>query len=113
MKKSALITDIKGQDGFYLVEFLLDKGYIVYNIKRRALSFITERIDHLISNPNFQLNYVGLTDSSKTKAELGCGSQITAQEMYKSMLKEEYKTMRRLEFLKVYDLCFSLSIGSG
>ena len=62
---------------------------------------------------NFQLNYVGLIDSSKTKAELGCGSQITAQEMYKSMLKEEYKTMRRLEFLKVYDLCFSLSIGSG
>ena len=64
MKKSALITGITGQDGSYLAEFLLDKGYVVHGIKRRASSFNTERIDHLISNPNFKLHYGDLTDSS-------------------------------------------------
>ena len=47
-KKVALITGITGQDGSYLAEFLLEKGYIVHGIKRRASSFNTERIDHLI-----------------------------------------------------------------
>ena len=46
-KKVALITGITGQDGSYLAEFLLEKGYIVHGIKRRASSFNTERIDHL------------------------------------------------------------------
>ncbi|HGU2469715.1 TPA: GDP-mannose 4,6-dehydratase, partial [Escherichia coli] len=60
---------VTGQDGSYLAEFLLDKGYEVHGIKRRASSFNTERIDHIYqdphgSNPNFHLHYGDLTDSS-------------------------------------------------
>ncbi|EER6145006.1 TPA: GDP-mannose 4,6-dehydratase, partial [Escherichia coli] len=62
-------TGVTGQDGSYLAEFLLDKGYEVHGIKRRASSFNTERIDHIYqdphgSNPNFHLHYGDLTDSS-------------------------------------------------
>ena len=68
MNKIALITGITGQDGAYLTEFLLKKGYIVHGIKRRASSFNTERIDHLyqdphIENRNLILHYGDLTDS--------------------------------------------------
>ncbi len=67
--KKALITGITGQDGSYLAEFLLDKGYEVHGIKRRASSFNTERIDHIFeenfnSNQKFFLHYGDLTDSS-------------------------------------------------
>ena len=67
--KNALITGITGQDGSYLAEFLLDKGYEVHGIKRRSSSFNTERIDHiyedsLISNTRFHLHYGDLSDSS-------------------------------------------------
>ena len=67
--KKALITGITGQDGSYLSELLLEKGYEVHGIKRRASSFNTQRIDHLyqdphISNKNFILHYGDLTDSS-------------------------------------------------
>ena len=48
----ALITGVTGQDGSYLAEFLLEKGYIVHGIKRRASSFNTERIDHLYQGPH-------------------------------------------------------------
>ena len=69
MKKVALITGITGQDGAYLAEFLLKKGYIVHGIKRRASLFNTDRIDHLyqdphVSNRNFILHYGDMTDSS-------------------------------------------------
>ena len=69
LKKIALITGITGQDGSYLAEFLLEKGYMVHGIKRRASSFNTQRIDHLyqdlhIDNVNFKLHYGDLTDSS-------------------------------------------------
>jgi len=68
MKKIALITGITGQDGAYLAEFLLKKGYIVHGIKRRSSLFNTERIDHLyqdpsIENRNFILHYGDMTDS--------------------------------------------------
>ncbi|QWD70688.1 GDP-mannose 4,6-dehydratase [Polynucleobacter sp. UB-Siik-W21] len=68
-KKVALITGITGQDGSYLAEFLLEKGYVVHGIKRRASSFNTERVDHLYQDPhidhrNFVLHYGDLTDSS-------------------------------------------------
>ncbi|UCH15900.1 MAG: GDP-mannose 4,6-dehydratase, partial [Bacteroidales bacterium] len=68
-KKSALITGITGQDGAYLAEFLLKKGYIVHGIKRRSSLFNTERIDHLyldphVENRNFILHYGDLTDST-------------------------------------------------
>lgn len=67
--KKALITGITGQDGSYLAEFLLEKGYEVHGIKRRASSLNTERIDHIYqdrheSNPKFFLHYGDLTDSS-------------------------------------------------
>lgn len=68
MNKTALITGITGQDGAYLAEFLLKKGYQVHGIKRRASSFNTDRIDHLyqdphIENRNFVLHYGDMTDS--------------------------------------------------
>jgi|LauGreDrversion4_2_1035121.scaffolds.fasta_scaffold02564_9 GDPmannose 4,6-dehydratase len=68
-QKIALITGITGQDGSYLAEFLLDKGYVVHGIKRRSASFNTERIDHLYQAPyinhrHFFLHYGDLTDAS-------------------------------------------------
>ncbi len=68
-KKVALITGVTGQDGAYLAEFLLKKGYVVHGIKRRASSFNTSRIDHLYQDPhvdgrNFILHYGDMTDSS-------------------------------------------------
>jgi GDPmannose 4,6-dehydratase len=67
--KTALITGITGQDGSYLAEFLLEKGYEVHGIKRRASLFNTQRIDHIyedphVSNARFKLHYGDLTDSS-------------------------------------------------
>ncbi len=67
--KKALITGVTGQDGSYLAEFLLEKGYEVHGIKRRASLFNTERVDHIyedphVENANFILHYGDLTDSS-------------------------------------------------
>jgi GDPmannose 4,6-dehydratase len=69
MAKTAIITGITGQDGSYLAEFLLEKGYVVHGIKRRASSFNTARIDHLYqdpheTNPQLVLHYGDLTDST-------------------------------------------------
>jgi GDPmannose 4,6-dehydratase len=69
MTKVALITGVTGQDGSYLAEFLLEKGYEVHGIKRRASSFNTERVDHIYQdihedNPKFFLHYGDLTDTS-------------------------------------------------
>jgi GDPmannose 4,6-dehydratase len=68
-RKVALITGITGQDGAYLAEFLLAKGYVVHGIKRRASSFNTQRIDHLYQDPHepdrrLILHYGDMTDSS-------------------------------------------------
>ena len=69
MTKKALITGVTGQDGAYLAEFLLQKGYEVHGIKRRSSLFNTARIDHLYTDPhekglNFHLHYGDMTDSS-------------------------------------------------
>ena len=69
MAKSALITGVTGQDGAYLAEFLLKKGYVVHGIKRRSSMFNTHRIDHLYTDvhegkTNFLLHYGDLTDST-------------------------------------------------
>jgi GDPmannose 4,6-dehydratase len=69
MQKIALITGVTGQDGAYLAELLLNKGYIVHGVKRRSSSFNTSRIDHLyqdphVANPKFFLHYGDLTDST-------------------------------------------------
>lgn len=67
--KVALITGVTGQDGSYLAEFLLEKGYIVHGIKRRASSFNTQRVDHIYQDPHsgnarFKLHYGDLSDTS-------------------------------------------------
>ena len=67
--KVALVTGITGQDGSYLAEFLLDKGYIVHGIKRRSSSFNTQRVDHIyqdphVDNASFRLHYGDLSDTS-------------------------------------------------
>src|SRR3954470_17527250 len=69
MSKVALITGITGQDGSYLAELLLSKGYEVHGIKRRMSSFNTQRIDHIYEDPHnenmrFKLHYGDLTDTS-------------------------------------------------
>lgn len=82
--KKALITGITGQDGSYLAEFLLSKGYEVHGIKRRASSFNTERIDHLYQDPHTEnqrliLHYGDLTDSSNLTKIIG---NIRPDEIY-------------------------------
>ena len=61
--KKALVTGVTGQDGAYLTELLLEKGYEVHGIIRRSSSFNTKRIDHVYDNPNLTLHYGDLTDS--------------------------------------------------
>ncbi len=82
--KKALITGITGQDGSYLAEFLLEKGYEVHGIKRRASSFNTDRIDHLYQDPHQQnpklfLHYGDLTDTSNLTRLI---SEIAPDEIY-------------------------------
>jgi GDPmannose 4,6-dehydratase len=84
MKKTALITGITGQDGSYLAEFLLEKGYEVHGIKRRASSFNTQRIDHIyedphVDNAHFKLHYGDLTDTSNLTRIL---SEVQPDEVY-------------------------------
>jgi GDPmannose 4,6-dehydratase len=84
MKKKALITGVTGQDGSYLAEFLLEKGYEVHGIKRRSSSFNTQRIDHLFEDPHienktFILHYGDLTDSSNLTRIL---SEVRPDEVY-------------------------------
>ena len=83
-KKVALITGVTGQDGAYLAEFLLNKGYEVHGIKRRASSFNTTRIDHLYQDPHvdnrhFILHYGDMTDSSNL---IGIVQQVQPDEIY-------------------------------
>lgn len=79
MKKVALITGITGQDGSYLAEFLLDKGYEVHGIVRRASTEYHERIDHLEKNTMFFLHYGDLADSSSLISIIG---QVRPDEIY-------------------------------
>ncbi len=84
MKKKALITGVTGQDGSYLAELLLEKGYEVHGIKRRASQFNTQRVDHLYQDPhdderNFILHYGDLTDTSNLTRLI---QQIEPDEIY-------------------------------
>lgn len=65
MSKKAIVTGITGQDGSYLAELLLSKGYEVYGLKRRSSTIMTERVDHLFDNKNFHLLYYNLLDSTR------------------------------------------------
>ena len=78
-QKVALITGITGQDGSYLCEFLLEKGYIVHGIIRRSSCFNTGRINHLCNNPNLILHYGDLTDSSSLNSIL---AKVQPDEIY-------------------------------
>ena len=121
--KKALITGITGQDGSYLAEFLLDKGYEVHGIKRRSSSFNTERIDHLYEDPHienrkFILHYGDLTDSSNLIRII---EEIQPDEIYNlgaqshvavSFESPEYTancdaigTLRILEAIRMLNLC--------
>jgi GDPmannose 4,6-dehydratase len=84
MTQKALITGITGQDGSYLAEFLLEKGYEVHGIKRRASLFNTQRVDHIYQDPhvdhaNFRLHYGDLTDTSNLTRIL---SEVQPDEVY-------------------------------
>lgn len=83
-RKVALITGVTGQDGSYLAELLLEKGYEVHGIKRRASSFNTQRVDHIFQDPhsennNFYLHYGDLSDSSNLTRIL---SEVRPDEVY-------------------------------
>src|SRR3990170_2593133 len=82
--KKALITGITGQDGAYLAEFLLNKGYIVHGVKRRTSLFNTDRIDHLFQDPHeknlrFILHHGDMTDSSSLTRII---QQVQPDELY-------------------------------
>ena len=120
--KKALITGITGQDGSYLAELLLEKGYYVHGIKRRASSFNTSRIDHLFqdpheSDPRLTLHYGDLTDSTNLIRVI---QQVQPDEIYNlgaqshvavSFESPEYTansdalgTLRILEAVRILDL---------
>jgi GDPmannose 4,6-dehydratase len=122
MPKIALITGVTGQDGAYLSELLLKKGYIVHGIKRRSSLFNTDRIDHLYEDPHvthahFRLHYGDLTDSANLISLI---QQIQPDEIYNlaamshvhvSFETPEYTantdglgTLRILEAVKILDL---------
>ncbi|NCP25168.1 MAG: GDP-mannose 4,6-dehydratase [Erythrobacter sp.] len=122
MTKRALITGITGQDGSYLAEFLLEKGYEVHGIKRRASSFNTQRIDHIYQdphepNPKLQLHYGDLSDTSNLTRIV---SEVQPDEIYNlaaqshvavSFESPEYTadvdglgTLRLLEAIRFLDL---------
>ena len=63
--KTAIVTGITGQDGSYLAELLLKKGYKVVGLKRRSSAICTDRIDHIFSSPNLEMEYYDLSDSGK------------------------------------------------
>ena len=84
MTKTALITGVTGQDGSYLAELLLEKGYVVHGIKRRASLFNTDRVDHIYEDPHtdnarFRLHYGDLSDSSNLTRIL---SEVQPDEVY-------------------------------
>jgi GDPmannose 4,6-dehydratase len=122
MRKVALITGITGQDGSYLAEFLMEKGYAVHGIKRRASLFNTRRIDHLYQDPHekdrvFTLHYGDLTDANNL---LGIMQEVQPDEIYNlgaqshvkvSFESAEYTanvdglgTLRLLEGIRILDL---------
>ena len=84
MKKKALIFGVTGQDGSYLSEFLLKKGYEVHGVKRRSSSINTQRIDHIYQDPheklrNFFLHYGDITDSTVVSKLI---KEISPHEIY-------------------------------
>lgn len=88
-QKTALITGVTGQDGSYLAEFLLEKGYRVIGMKRRTSIISTSRIDHIYSNPNFVLEYGNMSDASSLWNLL---SKYKPDEIYNLAAQSHVKT---------------------
>ena len=97
-ERVALITGVTGQDGAYLAELLLDKGYTVHGIKRRTSLFNTARIDHLYQDPHernvkFRLHHGDLTDSSSLIRVI---QQVQPDEIYTLSLHDALPISRRI-----------------
>ncbi len=122
MTKKALITGVTGQDGAYLAEFLLQKGYVVHGLKRRASLFNTQRVDHLYQDPHdkplkFIMHYGDLTDSTNL---IRIVQKIKPDEIYNLAAQSHVKvsfdtpeytantdalgTLRLLEAIRILDL---------
>ena len=89
MPKTALITGVTGQDGAYLAELLLDKGYQVHGIKRRASLFNTDRVDHLYQDP------------TKAREKLGWVPTIGFGELVREMVESDYTAAKRDSLVKL------------
>ncbi len=106
--KRALITGITGQDGSYLAEFLLENGYEVHGIKRRASLFNTQRVDHIYEDPHvensrFRLHYGDLTDSSnltRILSEVKPDEVYSFEEMCAEMVASDLEDAKRHSLLK-------------
>ena len=90
-KKVALITGVTGQDGSYLAEFLLEKGYEVHGTIRRSSVDFRERIAHLEGQPNFHLHYADLGDSMSI---LGVIGKVRSNEIYKIISNQNNREFR-------------------
>jgi GDPmannose 4,6-dehydratase len=117
----ALITGITGQDGAYLAELLLSKGYTVHGIKRRASSFNTDRIDHLYKDPHdtgrkFILHYGDLTDSTNLIRII---QQVQPDEIYNlaaqscSARSRRFRRMKPLLFIRAARMPWQKCIPTG
>ena len=89
--KTALVTGVTGQDGSYLAELLLEKGYKVVGMKRRTSLLSTDRIDHLFSNPNFQLVYGSMSDS-------GCFYRLFSEQKFDEVYNLAAQSHVRVSF---------------
>ncbi|MBK1699819.1 hypothetical protein CKO22_02495 [Thiococcus pfennigii] len=101
--KKALITGVTGQDGAYLAELLLEKGYEVHGIKRRSSLFNTDRIDHLYQDPHEpDRRFIRPTevetllgDPTKAREKLGWAPQTSFTELVEEMMREDLKEAER------------------
>jgi GDPmannose 4,6-dehydratase len=114
--KKAIITGITGQDGSYLLEILLEKGYEVHGIIRRSSSFNTGRIDHLYNNPNIQgkqmfLHYGDVTDTSNLNRLL---EKIEPDEIYNLAAQSHVKVSFEIpEYTAEVDAVFRCNSRNG
>ena len=110
--KKALITGITGQDGSYLAEFLLKKGYEVHGIKRRTSLFNTQRIDHIYQDPHekenlFKIHYGDLTDTSNLTRII---SEVVPDEIYNLAQSHVAVSFENPEYTADVDAIGTLSI---
>ena len=117
-EKIALITGITGQDGAYLAELLLSKGYAVHGIKRRSSSFNTARVDHLYHDPHesgakLELHYADLTDSSSLIGHLHQIAFARRFEVLLVLFAHQRVTQQRVLLPDVPDGCFRIGDAEG